>query len=93
MVDCTITADGNSLILRIPSGSGSDLSHTVAIPPTEAGLRVIQRILIHRAKATRPQNIGTVGSPTQEMVRAWLARERAERQPIHPELEIIELDL
>ncbi len=65
---------GQTLQCMIPSRTGA--SHVVEIPMTVDGLRVLHRILTAR-KGERNSTLGMEGSPTQAIIRKWLAENRA----------------
>lgn len=96
MTACTIHAEGRALVLTIPSPK-EGLSHSVEVPCTLPGVKLLHRILTKRAawNSPMPAYLGTDASPTQLMVEEWLRqdREAAAQARLNPELEVIELDL
>lgn len=70
-------ADNGGFTVEIPSDT-TEGAHHVQIPFTQTGLSVLRKLLQERAKE-RKATLGMNGSPTQQMVDAWLRREREER--------------
>lgn len=78
MSRCSISLDpSGQLLLEIPSQTVSG-GHSILIPPTEGGLKILTQTLRKREAAI--SRLGDVGSPTQAQVEAWLRQDRAERQ-------------
>lgn len=93
MSDPTIRLAGANLLVTVPSeleGRG----HTVEIPCTEGGLRIIRKLLRKR-EIERDRRIATQASPTQQMVEEWLAIEAREnaKKPLLPDLDLASIDL
>lgn len=84
-------ATSGNFALTIPSSS-STLTHTVEIPPTLDGLRILRKILSARS-STPSARIGEDASPIREQVRLWLLEERQQRVLPKPEFDISSLDL
>lgn len=87
----SLSRDGQ-LRVRIPSVLVEGKAHHVRIPTTPEGVRALLRILRARSAATLP-TIGTEGSPTQQMVDAWLAANQPKPAPVVPGLESLNIKL
>lgn len=72
-----ISLSSTGFILDVPSVL-DDRTHEVEVPATEAGISIIRKILAARQREVRAY-LGTVASPTQAQVEAWLRQDRAER--------------
>jgi len=70
MTDCTISLCAVGFALTIPSDS-SGRTHTIEVPQSVGGLKIIHRVLMDRQRAA-DRRIGHVASPTQVMVEQWL---------------------
>lgn len=79
MKQITISWGAAGIVLEIPSETSDQLRH-ISIPATEAGMKVLVRLLRERSSDHSPRAgyIGRSSSPTQEMVAKWLATERQE---------------
>ena len=74
---CSISLDpSGQLLLEIPSQTVSG-GHSILIPPTEGGLKILLQTLRKRERAI--SRLGDPGSPTQAQVEAWLRQDRLER--------------
>lgn len=77
-MNCTIDlATDGRLELHIPSESGG--SQIVTIPPTEAGMKVLLRVLRARQDAPDYHNgrkLNTDSEPSQALIREWLKADR-----------------
>lgn len=77
MTELTIAlSDNGGFEVAVPSSTGG--LHHVQIPFTLTGLSVLRKLLQERAKQ-RKATIGMNGSPTQQMVEAWLKKDQEER--------------
>jgi hypothetical protein len=70
MITIALSAEGFALTIQSPKG----LVHTVQVPNSVAGLKIINTLLHAQAAAQSEHDkfIGTRASPTEEMVRHWL---------------------
>jgi len=89
--------ENGELALQIPGREGHR-GHTVTIPTTPEGLRVILQILTadrRERAANREPRFATEAAPTQQMVQAYL-KHHAQKVPVKviaKKMQLVELDI
>lgn len=69
----------NGFAVKIPSALNNGQTHEIQIPATEAGIKILHKVLSERKRSFARFEIGNDTSPTQHQVEAWLTEDRRRR--------------